>query len=181
MNLDTVNGILSGNASVGTIVTAVDTISFKVEDSIGRFVVYNYLLTRKRSSPFFFTKFDDNKTIYCVPQFSHALQNISQSASLFFYFSNPAINITGLSVENNSLIKINTNIPVTAFDKIGYQGFDNLNGVTYFNGIKMENFGLTRIRLDAVSKNIAVAGMMRFNTSSGKFEYFNGQVWVNMN
>jgi hypothetical protein len=35
--------------------------------------------------------------------------------------------------------------------------------------------------VNVVVKNYAVAGMIRFNTETGKFEYFNGTTWINMN
>lgn len=86
-----------------------------------------------------------------------------------------------MSVENNSIIKIKLNGPLTATDSIGYNGLTGQYPVTYHNGLKMEDFGLSPVRFNAVKKNYARAGMIRFNTDTVKFEYFNGYAWVNMN
>ncbi len=181
LSLDGSTGRLAGVVPVSGIIAKPDSISFKVEDSTGRFVVYNYNLTRKRDVPYFFTMFADDKTIYCLPPYSNSLSVINPLNAASFYFNNPSLVVTGLGIENNSVIKITLNAPVTATDSIGYNGFANPFAVTYNNGVKMGNFGLTSILLNAVTPIHAVSGMIRFNTETKKFEYFNGAVWINMN
>jgi hypothetical protein len=181
LSLDTLNGTLYGNAPLEEIVSAPDSVSFKAEDSTGRFIIYNYNITRERAAPYFFTKFDDNTTLYCLLPFSNSIQSIEQTAGAFFYFNNPALAVTGIAIENNSLIRMSINLPLTATDLVGYHGYTNPGAITYNNGLQLKNFSYTRIILDGVTKNVAVAGMIRFNTDTGKFEYFNGTSWVNMN
>jgi len=181
LQLDTLNGTLHGMVPPGSIVQSPDSISFKAEDSSGRFVVYNYNLVRKKSTPYFFTKYDESKRLYFLLPFSHSLQSIDQSAAGLFFFNNPQLAITSLAVENNSFISIELNMPIEANDSIGYNGYSSSSAITYSNGSKLENFGLTAINLGAVTRYYAVAGMIRFNSETKKFEYFNGTSWVVLN
>ena len=181
INMDADNGSIQGTVPAVSIMARTDTVSFKVEDSTGRFVVYNYILNKKREAPFFFTKYNDNQTLYFLPAYSHSINTLQQSAAGLFFFNNPAISITNLAIENNSFIRMSLNIPVTAIDSIGYNGSIYLAGLVYSNGLKFENFGLTKINLDAVTRNFATAGMIRFNKETKKFEYFNGTDWIEMN
>lgn len=181
LNLNTITGEITGQATPGTIIPAFDTVSFKVEDATGRFVIYNYRMTKKRANPFFFTMFEDSSTVYFLPFYSNAIHSINPLSSSYFYFNNPSLSVIEMSVENNSIIKIKLNGPLTATDSIGYNGLTGQYPVTYHNGLKMEDFGLSPVRFNAVKKNYARAGMIRFNTDTVKFEYFNGYAWVNMN
>jgi hypothetical protein len=181
LSLDSTNGTLHGMVPAGSILMKQDSISFKVEDSSGRFVVYNYILNKKRESPLFFTKAGDSSTIWFLPPFSHSILAIEQSAGNLFYFNNSLLSITGLSIVNNSVIRINLNLPLNENDSIGYHGFSGPPAITYINGLKIEDFGLTKINQQFISANYAKAGMMRFNTETKKFEYFNGALWVELN
>ena len=86
-----------------------------------------------------------------------------------------------ISVQNNYVIKITLNNVPGETDSIAYNGFSQAGAITYNNGLKQENFGLIEIKLNVVKQQYAVAGMIRFNTDTNKFEYFNGVGWINLN
>jgi hypothetical protein len=109
------------------------------------------------------------------------MQNINQLSKAYFYFNNPSLNITELSILNNSIIKLKLNMPLTINDSIGYNGINDSYPITYFNGMKLDNFELTPVAFDVVKNDYAIIGMIRFNTDTKKFEYFNGVTWINMN
>ena len=181
LTLNSTTGLLSGIVPSVNIVPLRDTISFKVEDSLGRFLIYNDILIKKRTLPYFFTMFSDSQTVYFLPFFSNSIQSINQLSKNYFYFNNPSLSIDELSILNNSIIKLKLNIPLTTTDSIGYNGMNELYPIKYTNGAKIENFGLTYINLSRVKTGFATAGMIRFNSETRKFEYFNGLTWVNMN
>ncbi len=165
----------------GSVIAHPDTISFKVEDLSGRFVVYNYQLTRKRASPYFFTNAGEDSVIYMLPPYPYSLTAISNNITSSFQFNNQALQATAVSVFNNSVIKIRVNRLLQETDSLSYNGFYHPDAIRYSNGNKIENVGLCKINLSAVKNNIAVAGMIRFNTSTNKFEFFNGVTWNNLN
>ncbi len=181
LSINTATGVLNGVVPPTGIIAKPDTISFKVEDASGRFVVHNYILNKKRDAPYFFTMFNDSTTIYFLPQFSQSIQSVNPSIISSFYFNNPSLSVLSISVQNNSVIKLKLNNVPGATDSIAYNGFSQVGAITYNNGLKQENFGLTTIQLNAVKQQYAVAGMIRFNTDTNKFEYFNGAAWINLN
>jgi len=181
ITLNNNTGEISGQISPVSIVAKKDTISFKVEDSLGRFVICNLILIKKRSTPYLFTKYTDSQTVYLLPFYPYSMQNINQLSKAYFYFNNPALNITELSILNNSIIKLKLNMPLTINDSIGYNGINDSYPITYFNGMKLDNFELMPVAFDVVKNDYAIIGMIRFNTDTKKFEYFNGVTWINMN
>ena len=181
ITLDGATGEISGQVPSGTLFRVKDTVSFKVEDSLGRFVVFNLTTLKKREAPYFFTMFGDSQTVYFLPFYSGSLQSINQFSRNYFYFNNPNLIIDSLSILKNSVIKMSINVPLTPNDSIGYNGMNAGFPITYTNREKMEDFDLSPIFIDAVKDKIAVIGMIRFNTDSRKFEYFNGLDWINMN
>lgn len=180
LSLDTLTGIISGIAGNGSIFAWQDSISFKVEDSTGRFVLYNYNLVHKRVEPIVFTKFNDSTTVYILPHYSASMDGIDPGSRDYFYFNNPGISVLSMGIENNSVIRLNLSRPLTTTDSIGYNGYGSTFPVRYRNGIRLDDFNLKPIQLNAVKRNYATAGMIRFNTDTGKFEYFNGHDWVDM-
>ena len=181
LTLDPYSGQLEGMVPSGSVIAHPDTISFKVEDLSGRFVVYNYQLTRKRASPYFFTNAGEDSVIYMLPPYPYSLTAISNNITSSFQFNNQALQATAVSVFNNSVIKIRVNRLLQETDSLSYNGFYHPDAIRYSNGNKIENVGLCKINLSAVKNNIAVAGMIRFNTSTNKFEFFNGVTWNNLN
>ncbi len=180
LNLDTLTGIISGVAGEGSIFAWQDSVSFKVEDSTGRFVVYNYNLVHKRVEPIVFTKFNDSSAAYLLPHYSASMESINPGSGSFFYFNNPGISVLSMSIENNSVIRLQLSRSLTITDSIGYNGYGSAFPVRYRNGARLDNFGLKPIQLNAVKRTYATAGMIRFNTETGKFEYFNGHDWIDM-
>jgi len=181
LTLDLNSGQLEGIVPPGSVIAHPDTISFKVEDLSGRFVVYNYQLTRKRSSPYLFTNAGEDSVLYMLPPYPYSLASISNSIAASFQFNDQALQATAVSVFNNSIIKICVNRILLETDSLSYNGFYHPEGIRYINGNKLDNIGLCKIYLSAVKNNIAVAGMIRFNTSTNKFEFFNGVTWNNLN
>lgn len=181
LTIDTNTGILNGVVPVGNIIARLDTISFKVEDSTGRFVIYDYTITREREAPYFFTSYHNDSTLYFLPPFSNSIETINPLIAGSLYFNNPLLEIHDIKLDNNSLIKLTMNMPISATDSVGYNGFSSPYALTYRNGLKVHDFALSPINLDAVTKMPAVIGMIRFNKETNKFEYFNGTTWINMN
>ena len=72
-------------------------------------------------------------------------------------------------------------MPLSLTDSIGYNGMNDRYPITYNNGSKLDDFGLTEIVINAVKRDYAIIGMIRFNSETKKFEYFNGVAWINMN
>lgn len=175
------NGRLSGVVPGGNIFTAADSISLKVEDSTGRFVIHNFNLARKRSSPYFFTGSVADSTIYFLPPYRTSLSTVAQQASQYFFFNDPGVQVQELSVVNNSLIKMKINREVRTSDLVGYTGNGGVYALTYNNGLRLDDFGLTPIDLNVIVQKHAAIGMIRFNSDTRKFEYFNGTGWINMN
>lgn len=180
LSLNSVSGTLQGMVPA-SIVASPDTISFKVEDPDGRFVVHNFILIKKRIGPYFFTKYDDSSTLYFLPVYSRSVQIVNELATDLFHFTNPRISITSIGVENNSIIRLNLNKTVDSTDFIAYRSVSSPAAILYKNGSRMDDFGFTKINVDAVTKNYALAGMMRFNNETKKFEYFSGAMWIEMN
>ena len=181
MYLNYTDGNLSGQLPPACVLPLIDTVSFKVEDSSGRFVIYNYKLFNKRDKPYFFTTASDSQTVYFLPFFSRSMTAVNQLSKNYFFFNNPSLSVNEIAVLNNSLVKLKLNTILSPTDSIGYNGYSEAYPIKYSNGMKIENFGLTYINLNGVKNNYALAGMIRFNTDSGKFEYFNGTSWINMN
>ena len=181
LNLDAFSGQLEGMVPSGLVIAHPDTISFKVEDLSGRFVVYNYQLIRKRESPYIFTNAGEDSVLYMLPPFPYSLASISNNIAASFHFSDQALQATEVSVFNNSVIKIRVNRILQETDSLSYNGFYHPDGIRYINGNKLDNIGLCKINISAVKNNIAVAGMIRFNTSTNKFEFFNGVTWISLN
>ena len=174
-------GEIFGQATPATLIPNKDTISFKVEDSLGRFVICNLTLVKKRGSPYFFTMYTDSQTVYFLPFYAHAMQSVNQASKDYFFFNNPSLSINNISIVNNSIIKLDLNMPLSLTDSIGYNGMNDRYPITYNNGAKLDNFGLTDIVINAVKRDYAIIGMIRFNSDTNKFEYFNGVAWINMN
>lgn len=181
LTLDEINGVISGTIPQLGIIANPDTISFKVEDSTGRFVVYDYILKKRRSEPYFFIQPDDSTTVYFLPGYSGSIQTVNPGIISSFFTNSPGLLVTGISVQNNSMLKLKMNRQVLPTDSIGYNGYTNVNAVTYINGLKLDDFGLAEIHMDVVQPRYALAGMIRFNTDTNKFEYFNGVSWINLN
>jgi hypothetical protein len=180
MNINLATGVISGQVLPGAIIPIPDSASFKVEDELGRFVVYNFNFIKKRSDPFLFTMQPDSQTVFLVPFYSQSLTSIDLQSRGAFFFNNPLLQVTELSLQNNSIIKLKLNMPLSASDSIGYNGFGGAFPVRYANGLRMEDFSVKPIRFNAVNNNYARGGMIRFNTDTRKFEYYNGVSWVNM-
>jgi hypothetical protein len=181
MYLNYSTGEIFGQATPATLIPNKDTISFKVEDSLGRFVICNLTLVKKRGNPYFFTMYTDSQTVYFLPFYAHAMQSINQLSKDYFFFNNPSLSINNISIVNNSIIKLDLNMPLSFTDSIGYNGMNDRYPITYNNGSKLDNFGLTDIVINAVKRDYAIIGMIRFNSDTKKFEYFNGVTWINMN
>ena len=146
-----------------------------------RFVIYNYKLYNKKSAPFLFTMGADSTTVYLLPLFAGSLSSVNTVSRNYFYFNNPSLETIGISVMNNSVLRLSLNRQITAADSIGYNGYANAYPIIYSNGARMDDFGLTPVQMDRVSNNHAVPGMIRFNSETIKFEYFNGAEWIIMN
>jgi hypothetical protein len=181
LSLNEVAGKLEGIVPAAGFIIKTDTVSFKVEDSTGRFVLYNYIITKKRDAPYFFTSFENDSIVYFLPAYRNSVNTVNPAVVSFLSFNNPLVSVMDISVENNSVYRLRLNRPVSATDSIAYNGYQSPYALTYNNGLKIDNFGLTHIQLNAVSKDYAVPGMIRFNTETMKFEFFNGTTWVNMN
>lgn len=181
LTIDTLIGRLSGIVPSGNIISKPDTISFKVEDSTGRFVIYDYTITRKREAPYFFTSYLNDSTLYFLPPFSNSLDEVNPLIISSIYFNDPLLAINDIRLDNHSLIKLTMNRPILATDSVGYNGFASPYALTYRNGVKLDDFSLNPIVLNGVTRMPATAGMIRFNKDSNKFEYFNGTNWINMN
>ena len=181
LSLNSTSGQLSGTVPTGNIISKPDSVSFKVEDSTGRFVVCNYNIKKKRDAPYIFTKFTDSTIAYALPPFSNSIQQVNPLSANSFYLNNAQLSILGIAIENSSVIKLIFNQPLQPTDSIGYNGFAGAYPLTYTNGLRMDDFTLSPINLNIVSNNHAIAGMIRFNSDTTKFEYFNGFTWVNMN
>jgi hypothetical protein len=180
LSMNPLTGVLSGQVLPGAIIPITDSASFKVEDDQGRFVVYNINFIKKRTAPFLFTMAPDSSTLYLLPFYSGSITTVSPLSASSFFFNNPALEVTNLAVLNGSVLQLRLNQPLQSTDSIGYNGFASANPVRYANGLRMEDFSLKRILFNAVNNNYARAGMIRFNSDTRKFEYFNGTGWVNM-
>ena len=181
LSLDAVTGRISGNIPAQSIIARPDTVSFKAEDTTGRFVLFNYIIKKKRTTAYFFTAPGNSQVVYFLPGYANSISAASPLIVGSFYFNNPQLAVLSVAIQQNSVIKLTLNADVSPGDFIGYNGFDNANALTYTSGIKVDDSGLTEIKINAVKENYALAGMIRFNTDSNKFEYFNGLDWVNMN
>jgi hypothetical protein len=180
MQMNGVTGELYGTVPADVMVPVWDTVSFKAEDVSGRFVIHNYIMTRKREKPFFFTMYTDSNTVYFQPFFSKGMSSVSNMAVNYFYTNNPGLILLSMDVMRGSLIRMRFNQPVSMNDSIGYSGLSQPGSITYNNGLPMENFPLNPIQINRVTAIHARMGMIRFNTDSNKFEYFNGTTWINM-
>ncbi len=180
ISLNNSSGVLSGRAPTNGIIAKPDTISFKVEDSTGRFVVHSYILKKEREVPYFFTNQNDS-IVYFLPAFSNSIQTVNPTIISAFFLNNPLLSVTGIRVINNSFLELKLNGPVSITDSIGYNGSRLASAITFNNGIKQPDFDLTNINLNAIISKYALAGMIRFNTDTKKFEYFNGVAWINLN
>lgn len=180
INLDPITGVLSGIPPVLPLTGRTDTISFKVEDTDHHFVIYNYQLKEKRSVPVLFTVGEDLKTVYLVPGYSKSISQIPGNANQFFQFTSGAV-VDSVSVSNNSVIVLYLNQPVASLEAVSYTGGSSNDGIRYVNGLRLDNFNFVRVKQNLVETNLAIKGMIRFNSDTRKFEYFNGTHWVNMN
>ncbi|HCY89014.1 MAG TPA: hypothetical protein DHV17_02015 [Chitinophagaceae bacterium] len=72
------------------------------------------------------------------------------------------------------------NRPAEFDDEIGYLAASTSHPVTFTNGSRAASFGLTRIDRAAFRSSYAQAGMIRFNSSTRKFEFYDGTRWNNM-
>ena len=180
LNLDAANGILEGLVPEGSVIAHPDTISFKVEDTTGRFVIYNYRLIRKRPGAFLFTNAGEDTVVYMLPSYPYSINTVNSSIAPSFNFNSQNLHAVSVSVFNSSIVRITVNRPLAATDSMAYNGFMHPDAVRYVNGSKMDNFSMSSINLSAVKNNIAVTGMIRFNTSTNKFEFFNGVAWINL-
>lgn len=180
LTLDTLTGNLDGIVPARNVLVSPDTISFKVEDSTGRFVVYNYILIKERDAPYFFTGYENDSMIYMVPPFRNSMSVANPLISSMIYFNDPAVSVVDIGVENNSIIRLKISRTVIATDSVGYNGLLSPYALTYSSGLKLDNFDLTPVNLNAVIKKHAIPGMIRFNSETKKFEYFNGTAWIDM-
>ena len=181
LSLDETSGQLSGTVIDNSIVSAPDSISFKVEDSTGRFVICNYNIIIKRTGPYIFTMYNDSAVAYILLPYSNSIQQLNALSASSFYFNNPQLSIINMGIENNSLVWLQFNQALQPTDSIGHNGFSGTYPLTYISGLKVDDFNLTPVNVNGVTKKLAVQGMIRFNTDTAKFEYFNGVNWVNMN
>lgn len=173
-------GAISGLIPIEEIIPRRDTISFKAEDDNGRFVVYNHVLTRRRPAPYLFTMNGADSIVYWLPEFSGSIDTLNQASVTAFTSNNPSLTVTNIRLLNRSVVALFLNRPVTSADSIGYAGNGSNRAVRFRNGTEAANFGLTRVHINVVPATYARAGMMRFNTDTQKFEYFNGTQWVDM-
>lgn len=180
ISLNSQTGVLSGTPPQIPLTGRTDTISFKAEDLDGRFVIYNYQLTEKRSAPELFTLGDDLKTVYMLPAFPHSILGINEVAKQYFQ-SGTGLTIDSIRLQNNSILLLYLNQPISFPGVIKYIGQNQPYAITYANGTPMDNFPYIRVEQREVEENPAIKGMIRFNSDSRKFEYFNGKSWVNMN
>jgi len=180
VSIDTLSGILIGTPPEVPITGRRDTISFKIEDPAGRFVLYNYILTEKKSAPILFTIGQDLQTVYMIPPFSHSVDTANTQANQYFE-TGTSVLIDSISVYNKSLLVLHLNQPLVYPRVIKYSGQNQANGIRYKNGLMMDNFPYIRVLVNKVQFNLAIKGMLRFNTDTRKFEYFNGISWINLN
>ncbi len=180
LSLNTGTGVLSGQAPPGSIVPSRDTVSFKVEDAAGRFVIHNYVMIKKRAVQQFFTAPDDDRIVFFLPFYAGSVSTVDPLSSAQFFFNNSSLSVVQIEVVQQSMIRLRLNASVSATDSIGYNGFNSPQPLTYNNGLKIDDTALSEIKPNAVTTNYARAGMIRFNSETIKFEYFNGTAWVNM-
>jgi len=180
ITLDSETGMLGGTPPEIPLTGRQDTISFKVETPEGRFVLYNYMLTEKRSMPTLFTLGQDLQTVYMLPAFSHSINSIDEVAKQYFQ-SGSGLVVDSISLQNNSVLILHLNQPVSFPGVIKYTGENLPHGILYSNNVSMENFPYVRVEQWQAQTNYALKGMIRFNTDTRKFEYFNGKSWINMN
>jgi len=180
LQLDSFSGILSGTPPPVPITGRSDTVSFKVEDSHNHFSIYNYILTEKRALVVLFTAGSDLKTVYAIPSFSHSLSVIENGTAAYFHTASGAI-VDSVTISNGSLLVLHLNQPVSQPDYISYNGEGQPNRILFNSGLPMDNFVQVEVNQDLIKPNMAEKGMIRFNTDTRKFEYFNGSSWINMN
>lgn len=180
LNLNNTTGVLSGTLPVNEVISGRDSISFKVEDSNGRFVLHSHTLVHGRPGPYLFTMNNTDSLLYWLPEYSCSLSQADQRSLRFFYFNNPDLAVTQISILNGSVVQLRVNRPLQPGDSIGYAGNGADYAITYNNGRKASDFGLTPVRLNIVPEHFARPGMIRFNTDTRKFEYFNGIQWIDM-
>jgi hypothetical protein len=125
--------------------------------------------------------FGDSTVAYILLPYSNSMQHQNPLSINYFYFNNPQLSIVNMGIENNSLLWLRFNQPLMPEDSIGYNGFSGTYPLTYISGLKVEDFNLAPVHVNGVTKKLAQPGMIRFNTDTGKFEYYNGINWINMN
>ncbi len=180
MYLNSTTGELLGQATPAGFIPSRDTVSFKVEDDEGHFVVYSTQLVKKRDRPYFFTLNRDSQTVYLLPHYARSLLQADSLSADYFFFNTPSVQVLRLSVMQQSLIRLELNRPLEPGDSIGYAGMRETYPIRYANGSLMDDFGIQPVRRDALNNQIALPGMIRFNSDTRKFEYFNGTAWVSM-
>lgn len=180
LTINAINGELRGNVPPGNVAAGMDTVSFKVEDPAGNYLIRDIVLTRKRDAPFLFIVDTSESICYWLPEFSHALDTIHPQAVTGFFTNNPGLTVTGIRVLNKSVVALSLNRPAEFDDEIGYLAASTSHPVTFTNGSRAASFGLTRIDRAAFRSSYAQAGMIRFNSSTRKFEFFDGTRWNNM-
>lgn len=130
--------------------------------------------------PTLFTLGQDLQTVYMLPAFSHSIHSIDEEAKQYFQ-SGSGLVVDSISLQHNSVLILHLNQPVSFPGVIKYSGENLPHGILYSNNVSMENFPYVRVEQWQAQTNYALKGMIRFNTDTRKFEYFNGKSWINMN
>jgi hypothetical protein len=180
MYLNYNTGEIHGQALPNSFIPNTDTLSFKAEDSLGRFFIKSLKIIKKRSRPYFFTIGNDSTVLYGLPFYTQSLTRVDSLSANHFFFNRNGIQVQRIGIVNNSILRLQLNNPLIPTDSIGYNGMYGSHPIRYVNNERMDNFGLTNILLNAATDRYAVQGMIRFNSETRKFEYFNGARWVEM-
>ncbi|MFM7711153.1 MAG: hypothetical protein ACKO5C_09575, partial [Ferruginibacter sp.] len=157
-----------------------DSISFKVEDTTGRFVLYNFKTVRKRDYPYFFTIYPDSAVLFGLPLYPYSLTGLPSTISSLFRFNRSDLQIVSASIVQGSVFRLVLNRAVRVGDSISYTAGRNSQPLRYSSGLAMADFPMVPLQRDVWPKELAIPGMIRFNTDTKKFEYFNGTTWRNM-
>lgn len=174
------SGEISGYVSPSGLMPVADSISFKVEDTAGRFVIYNFKTVRKRDYPYFFTIYPDSAVLFGLPLYPYSLNGLPPDLSSHFRFNRSDLQIVSAFIVQGSVFRFVLNRPVRIGDSVSYTVGRSVQPIRYSSGLAMADFPMVPLQRDVWPKALALPGMIRFNTDTKKFEYFNGTFWRNM-